>query len=600
MRGQLPRDRLAFVSAPGGSAFMEEILAAVADAVAATGTSCLVHSGFISDVAEPGTRFVVVPHEYFALAPDEPPELYARTVGFGVEHPGTKTFASAVEASRRLGARFEISLEAVEQLHLAGLTAEHFAFGYVKGWDHWEVGNAPRPVDVIYLGTADDRRLGVLARIADDLHGLSCELLIPPHEPMTRERPDFLPADLKWSLLARSKVLINLHREDKSGFEWIRALEAMANGCVVVSEPSTDLAPFVPGEHLLVAEPSRIGAVARAAATNEPLRRRIADGAYRLCRSELRMDGPARRLVEVALGLDASTSDFPPLATPAGPAGHAPLAVWIPEVSPQLPGTEPAHPEWLASEVVDLARLRSERATITRAVGSGARHTTIDLLCVRRPGDGPLGATLNSLRADRELAAIHIACSPADEAAGINIAGDSPTPPGEDIATLLMADLLLGRGASRNLLLECTQSELVCVVDSGDEVRPGALKQLAALMTEDPDLDVVFAMATHGSDRMVNVLVPEPRRMANRVYLTRGFLARRRLLERIGGFSEEPLVEGFVDHVFWRDTLAAGASVRLARWIGFSLWPQNPGRLSAEYDPIRARHQILIGPPMPV
>ena len=128
-------------------------------------------------------------------------------------------------------------------------------------------------------------------------------LLTPPHEMMTKPRPDFLTGAEKWRFLATTKVLVNLHREAKTALEWVRVLEAMCNGCVIVTEPSTDLGPIVPGQHLLVAERSRIGAVARAAVGDEELRRTVADRAYSLCREQFDMSASADRLAEVAEGL---------------------------------------------------------------------------------------------------------------------------------------------------------------------------------------------------------------------------------------------------------------------------------------------------------
>lgn len=592
-----PALRLAFVSVPGGSVFMEEILSAVADAVSATGTACVTHRGLISDIAEPGTRFVVVPHEYFALAPEEPDELYRRTIGFGVEHPGTQTFRTSVEAGRKLGARFELSEEAVHQLAAAGLHADHFPFGYVDRWDKWRQAERERPIDIVYLGTADDRRLALLAQIADDLDGLTCEFLIPPHEPMTRSRPDFLLADEKWELLASSKVLINLHREDKVGFEWIRGIEAMVNGCVVVTEPSTDLGPLAPGRHLFVGASSRIGLIARAVATDEAMRSGIARRAYELCSSLLAMASAARRLAGVASQLDASAPVTPtgsrPVWSVKADEGDGPMAVWIPEVR-TVPQPVIPLPDWAASDVVELARVRSSRSTVTRGGDDRGATPAVDVICVSLPGDGPLGATLDSLRESHDLTSVHVATFGGDPGiAGWMAGAVGPTADAGGLSSYIEGDLPVGRGVARNLLLQSSRADLVCVIDAGDVVRPGTLRRLVEMMGDDPGVDVAFAMATYGPNRMVNVLTPEQRRLAGRFYLTRGFVARRSLLERIGWFSDDPLVEGFVDHVFWRSALDAGAAVRLGRWIGFALWPESPDHLPAEASPDLARLAVF-------
>ena len=278
---------IAFVSAPGSSVFMEELLAGVGDAVAALDdpdVTVVSHHGLVSDVVDRSTVAVVVPHEYMAVAPDEPDAVLARTAAFGVEHTGTRTFRASVRASARLGARFEISQRSLETLATRGLDGTLFPMGYVPRWDLWGGLPVDRDVDVAYLGTSDPRRLAFLAHSARSLVGLRTELLAPPHEPMTGPRPDFLTGEDKWRLLARSKVLVNLHREDKASLEWVRVLEAIHNGCVVVTEPSTDLGPLQPGEHLLVADPENIGLVAAEVVRDHALRERIALSAYDLCR----------------------------------------------------------------------------------------------------------------------------------------------------------------------------------------------------------------------------------------------------------------------------------------------------------------------------
>ena len=43
-------------------------------------------------------------------------------------------------------------------------------------------------------------------------------------------------------------------------FEWARAVEAMANGCVVISEPSEGYEPLVAGTHFVEAEIDQMAA----------------------------------------------------------------------------------------------------------------------------------------------------------------------------------------------------------------------------------------------------------------------------------------------------------------------------------------------------
>ena len=526
---------VAFVSAPGSSVFMEELLTGVADAVAALGApdvNVVSHHGLVSDVVDHSTVAVVVPHEYAAVAPAEPGAVLARTVGFGVEHPGTATFDASVKASARLGARFEISPRSLDALLEQELDGNLFQLGYMPRWDLWAGRPVERDVDVAYLGTADPRRLGILAHSARSLAGLRTELLAPPHEPMTGPRPDFLTGEDKWRLLLRSKVLVNLHREDKAALEWVRVLEAIHNGCVVVTEPSTDLGPLRPGEHLLVADPDNVGLVAAAAVRDGALRERITRSAYDLCRRELDMAGPATALLDACRELAGRPAPERPEPVPHHVSGWtdgiAPMAVWLPAVEggPPSPAMTPA----------PLEPGRSSTPT----------GGTCAVLVTELPGDGPALVTTLSLATHAPDLQVHVSTPEAGVA----------------------------RGAARNALLADTDAAYVAVLDGGDELLGDTLQQMVEVLRADDGLDAVLCPATHGTRTLVNVLVPEERRLRVRDYLTRGYVVRRATLDALGGFSEDPDHAAHVDHHLWLSLAAGGARTTMVRRIGLALWPR--------------------------
>ena len=70
------------------------------------------------------------------------------------------------------------------------------------------------------------------------------------------------PADRRWPLLEQAKVVINLHGGESTRIEWRSVLDAIHAGAVIVTEHSSGLAPFVAGEHFLVASGDAIPFVA--------------------------------------------------------------------------------------------------------------------------------------------------------------------------------------------------------------------------------------------------------------------------------------------------------------------------------------------------
>jgi hypothetical protein len=568
---------------------MGELLAAAASAVAAQGVSVAEHDGYLSEIADTCTHFVIVPHEYFAVSPPEPPSLYARTVGFGVEHPGTTTFESSTIAAAKLGGQVEISEQAVAELRSRSRSVTHFQLGYNQAWDCWGGLPVERDIDVVYLGTADRRRCGLLASYAEDLAGLRTELLLPPHEPMVTDRPDFLRGEAKWTLLARSKVILNLHREEKTAFEWVRGLEAMINGCVVVTEPSTDFGPLVPGEHLLVAPAERLATLARAVINAEDQRAGIAERAYNLVVTSLSMAASARRLVELARTLPTSG---PPSRSEVARARRAatappPMAVWIP-TSGAMPVAGPRTEARLGRQLA-LLRTLADQKMPERHGHLASVPAQVDVLCVDAPSDGSMGATRRSVA---DAAAEGDGVSIGLRVASVSAAGEPLSAIEADYLTHLRTNLPLGRGRLRNLLMSDSDAEFVLVLDAGDCLLSGALARLLARMALEPDLDVVYCMATHGSQELENALIPEVRRLRERPYLTRGYLARRRWLQALGGFSENPYLEDYLDHDFWLRTMLQGGRVALERGIGIRLHRRHQLPTVTDFDAVSVRRAI--------
>jgi hypothetical protein len=521
--------RVAFVSAPGSSVFMVELLAAVAEAVAGlgrVGLEAMTHRGLVSEVADARTVSVVVPHEYFTLAPPEPESLRARTVAFGVEHPGTEEFETSVRYAEGLAARFEISADSIEELARRGIDAVQFPLGLVPAWDSRQEGR-DRDVDVAYLGTADPRRIGILARAARHLAGLNTELVFAPHEQMTAARPDFLAGRDKWDLLARSKVLVNLHRGSKTALEWVRVLEAITNGCAVVTEPSDDLGPLRADQHLLVAAPDDVGRAASALARDEPRRAALAEAAHELCRTELDMAAPAARLVDACLQAAAATPapvhvTPPPVVEP----GHH-LAVWLPADR----GGAWAPPELKPAPVASRDATRTSDGRLA-------------VLCTKLAGDGRVAITTASVGFELPDVAVHVRRGGASA----------------------------HRGAARNRLVESSDEPFLAVLDGGDTLIGDALERMADLLRRDPGLDAVLCPATYG-DTLVNVVLPDERRLRERIYLTRGYVVRRSTLEALGGFTEDPELADLVDHHFWLSLTVGGGRTGMLRRIGLALCP---------------------------
>ena len=140
----------------------------------------------------------------------------------------------------------------------------------------------------------------------------------------------------KYRLLARARILVNVHRDDEQPgyFEWARIVEAMANGTTVVTEPSTGFEPLQPGVHFvesddiagsvaeLLDDRERCAAIGKAGSNavldEHPLSRRITQVLERLDGLDVTPRGARRR--RVVRRNRPMRAPKPPLLPPFRPA----------------------------------------------------------------------------------------------------------------------------------------------------------------------------------------------------------------------------------------------------------------------------------------
>lgn len=592
---------LCFVSAEGGSSFMEELLEVVADAVRSAGGQARTAFGKYPE-AGPDTVYVVVPHEYFVVSPDADfptAEQCRRTIAFCVEHPGTATFERTVVLARALGGAVDIHADSTAELRRRGVKVEHFQLGYTPLWDLWGGDlDSPRDLDVTYLGTAERRRSALLGSYAPDLAGLRTRLLTPPHEPMTAARVDFLPGKAKFEHLARSRFLLNLHREQKQTLEWVRTLEAMTNGCVVITETSADLAPLVPGEHLVMARPEALGTVAAALAGEPERERRLRAAAYEFVKA-LDMGPSARMLIELASSLVKGVTSVPQtvitsarrLASTLRSPANA-LAIDTPSFDVRFAGDRSVRgaashegmtsSARIARQVTGARRVASRRwepaaASLTGpaegAGGSDVASADVDVLIVRRTGEADPDDLANDLLTGSVV--------PRRVLVGEDGVHPWPRPRPYDV---LLHDAPLGRALTRNSLLERSTSSWLLVLDGGMRASKFLLERLLAA-TE--GVDVVHCPVADPVDGLVGALPPEERRLRTLPYLGSGYLVRRSLVDDFGGWNSEVLFEGLEDHLFWTRVAASSRPTTLVQQVLLRRLRPDPDSRPMDLDPHR-------------
>ena len=185
----------------------------------------------------------------------------------------------------------------------------------------------------------------------DTCAGLRCELVVSDNlrGPNAAAGPSYLDEDAKRALLARTRVLLNVHQEGGIvHFERLRAVQAACCGAVVLTEAGDDVSPFVAGSEVALAPPERLTAgaaeLARDTAKLERCARGVRDGA-RARAPGGRRPPPARRGPRRGLPPLAGRRTEPAAPEPAwepGPAIQpAPLRTGLRGLLGRLTGRRP-------------------------------------------------------------------------------------------------------------------------------------------------------------------------------------------------------------------------------------------------------------------
>jgi hypothetical protein len=577
--------RFCFVSTSRGSYFMTELLAALAAATQAAGHVAELTFDEFAPLGE-DRIYVVVPHEFDAWGdpsglPDK--EQRARTIALCTENPGTGWFEATYELVAKYGAAVSINRSSAAELRRRGVRCEHLQLGYFAGWDSWRRDEAvERDIDVLYLGAADPRRDPLLAGIGTSLWERNCQFLVPPLEPRTGPRPDFLKEGDKYHRLRQAKVLLNLHRTSSAALEWMRFLEAICNGCVVVSEPCLDSNPLVAGEHFVQATAEQIaGAVDELLKDPERLRT-LREQAYDFVRAQLPMVQAGERLAELASELPRQ----PPFTAAPSAQARVPKAVAPIESPPPV-------------------ELRVDTGDAARASGARGRaallHTAWSRLARRRiragdtlaqtpsyTGASQRVSVLSVIRADREHHCVELLES---VAAGVCVAHErvvlddaSSRDGGRDVVQffdahpalpmILLGAQVPGLAAARNLLAARARGEYLLVLTADGGVFPSTVKRLVKALDADP-----LALFSYPMIAVLDKGVPvdlrgslpwEPQRLRHTNWIDAPALIRRGRLLELNGYATDPRLDGLEDFDLWcRCAEAAGHGVHVPQVLGW-------------------------------
>lgn len=566
---------------PHGNLFMTEIAQLVAAALGDLG----VESELVADrlpEAESGVcNIVVAPHEFFPLhrgvSAAASAEAAAASVLVTTEQPGTAWYEVSHEFARVARAVFDINELSVRAFELDGIDAHRLALGYHESWDR-RAHHRHRDHDLVFMGSLTKKREEVLARLGPVLDARRSRLLV--HDgavPVTETSDYFLTGDAKHDLLARSKLLLNLHRSHVPYLEWHRLLGALANGCAVLTEPVDSYEPLEPWTHFFVAPTDAFGDYVQMLLAADELRAKVADAAYDLVRSEYRMVDLLRPYVPI---LEDAASGHPRHVRASSAAARLEEAApddadtRVVRLQP-IPTPSPAQ-RALKRSLLNQTRLARRVDTLLCRLEHGAdQHVETVATPAFADAVAEVAVVVPVYNYD---AHVREALLSAIDSVGVSIevivVDDHSTDDSRTVIEQVMAEradaavrlvaLHANRGLSavRNLALEHVRAPLVFFLDADNAVYPHGLLRLRRALDAQPDAAVAYGMiAGFGDDdRLVSAYPWDAARLTFGNYIDAMAMVRRSVVEEVGGYSVEMQDQhgGWEDYELWLRLAAQG------------------------------------------
>ncbi len=566
-----------------GNIFMTEIAGLLAAGLADLGYETVFPAPGLPEEGQARINLVVAPHEFYPLQRgyDERALIRAAkaSVAVGVEQPGTNWFELGTRYAGMGPMVLDINRYAVEELVGRGYDAHHLQLGYHPKWDRWDGDpSRSRPTDLLFLGSFTQRREFLLSKWATVLWDCRTDVrLFEFPRPMSEPRGHFVAGQAKWELLASSRVLLNVHRSDVPYFEWVRVLEAVINGCLVVTESSTDYGPLVPGKHLVAAPADVLGAYAASMVNDEELRSQLANEAYDLVRTKLELTtllGPICAQVEEAALSGPGVKRAKRKWTPQSRSTNQVRRAWV-----QVPEFRPlSRPERVvATRVKELLDGETELLQRVEALQSRLVYGCDDHIEVFEtdPWEGfrpDVSVVISSFNYEHLISEAMVSVtSSLGVAAELVVVDDHSRDNSVQVILdqmeasswfpikLVVKSANSGVSVARNTAFAETRADRVFVLDADNVIYPATLHKLSAALDRSPEAAFSYGIIhTDGWHALLSHLPWDVRRLTESNYIDAMAMMRRQVWDEFGGYDPLLGIRGWEDYEFWLRLAARG------------------------------------------
>ncbi|HEY4609576.1 MAG TPA: glycosyltransferase family 2 protein, partial [Ilumatobacteraceae bacterium] len=518
----------------------------------------------------PLTNLVVAPHEFFTLSAASEPDrrrAAAASISINTEQPGTPLFDVAMTYATLGKLVFDIDPRSVDVVRRLQVPAVHLPLGCTPSMDAWGGGDSHRGIDFSFAAGRAPRRQCLLAGAGGMLWEWNTDLR-------------FVPAG-KPAELAKTRIMLNMHAGNEPYFEWAGVVDAIANGCAVVSENSVGFEPLVPGVHFLMAPFDYLAEQAIALAFDEPRRAAMADEAYKLAATTLAQSqllDSALAEAERALATGDSTARRP--RQPKRPRKELIAVTTHP--------FDKTASDLKAAYTTQLAMSRSIEATIATMTYGDRDYAEVSSTSAWDEFEPEVTVVIPVFNNGHFLGeAVHSVAAAAGESgprAEVVIVDDHSTDDSRATAERLLDDVdwfparLVARAANggasvaRNTGVATGRADFVFTLDADCSIYPTALRKLLVHLASAPR-DVVAAYGIlelfdgSGSVGLTSHLPWDPAMLMQTAEIDAMALYRRDEFIELGGFPSAPELHGWEHHDLWLSLAERGQRAELVRSI---------------------------------
>jgi glycosyltransferase involved in cell wall biosynthesis len=276
---------------------------------------------------------VVAPHEFFYLGQGlqlSTAPWINKAILFNLEQPHTQWFSKSLHVLIKTRLVLDIDIKSAEILRQLGISSYFFPLGYLQDYDpftavaqlpnllalqslpsyvknydpKFDLCVADRPIDLFFVGTLNDRRQQFWAESAAWLHRFQCFLHIPPIKgPLLQGQGNALTTEAVIGLSRRSKILLNVHRDNLAYFEWHRIIfHGLWQKTLVVTEPCHPVPGLIPDVHYIECKVSEMAAqIEWLLTTEEGLAKaeQVRCAGYQALREQFDLKTTTMRLIEL-------------------------------------------------------------------------------------------------------------------------------------------------------------------------------------------------------------------------------------------------------------------------------------------------------------